>query len=63
MRSKQNSPLKSMLHPYVFFLREGGEINKDFLDYSLMMVYVHAREKISSPSKPVLTVFDTKLEA
>lgn len=49
MRTRPITPLKSMLHPYIFVLKEGRRINKDFLDYSLMMLYTHAYETIPSP--------------
>ena len=51
MTAKHRNPLKSILHPYVFVLKEGGKIKKDLLDYSLMMLFVHSRETIRSPSK------------
>jgi hypothetical protein len=38
-----------MFQPYLFVLKEGSKIKKDFLDYSLMMLMVHARETIESP--------------
>ena len=50
MTSKPANPLKSILHPYIFVLKEGGEIKKDFLDYSLMILFIHSRETIRSPS-------------
>lgn len=49
MASRPTNPLKSILHPYIFVLKEGGKIKKDFLDYSLMMLFVHSRETIHSP--------------
>ena len=49
MKSKPVNPLKSILHPYIFVLKEGGKIKKDFLDYSLMMLYLHSTETIRSP--------------
>lgn len=49
MTSRPTNPLKSILHPYVFVLKEGGKIKNDFLDYSLMMLFVHSRETIASP--------------
>ena len=38
-------------HPYVFVLREGKKIKKDFLDYSLMMLQVTSPETIKSPPR------------
>lgn len=49
MNSKHATPLKAILHPYVFVLKEGGKIKKDFLDYSLMMLFTHSLERIDSP--------------
>lgn len=46
-RPRQN--LKLILHPYVFVLKEGIEIKKDYLDYSLMMLMVASPETIKSP--------------
>ncbi len=50
MTSRHPNPLKSILHPYIFVLKEGGGIKNDFLDYSLMMLFVHSRETIHSPT-------------
>lgn len=36
-----NNERNPLLHPYIFVLKEGKEIKKDFLDYSLMMLFVH----------------------
>lgn len=52
MNSGPRNPLKSLLHPYVFVLKEGRKIKKDFLDYSLMMLFTHSRETITSPLDP-----------
>ena len=49
MTSRHANPLKSILHPYIFVLKEGGGIKNDFLDYSLMMLFIHSRETIPSP--------------
>jgi hypothetical protein len=51
MTSKPSQHLKSILHPYIFVLKEGETFKKDFLDYSLMMLYVHSIETISSPAE------------
>lgn len=61
MTSRPTNPLKSILHPYIFVLKEGGEIKKDFLDYSLMMLFVHSSETIPSPSDD-LVFLDKPLE-
>jgi len=55
MTSKPANPLKSILHPYIFVLKEGRQIKQDFLDYSLMMLFVHSTETIRSPSNEILT--------
>lgn len=47
--SKSRHHLKGILHPYVFFLKEGREIKEDFLDYSLMMLFINTSETIRSP--------------
>lgn len=49
MTTKAKHNLKGILHPYQFILKEGGEIKKDFLDYSLMMLMVNSTETIKSP--------------
>ena len=49
MTSRRTNPLKSLLHPYIFVLKEGREIKDDFLDYSLMMLFIHSTETIRSP--------------
>jgi len=50
MRVRPANPQRSMLHSYIFVLQEGRKIKKDFLDYSLMMLFIHANEIIPSPS-------------
>jgi hypothetical protein len=57
MTARHTNPLKSLLHPYIFVLKEGGEIKNDFLDYSLMMLFIHSTETIYSPLKEEI-VFD-----
>lgn len=44
-----NKDLLSILHPYLFVLKEGGDIESNFLDYSLLMLHVSAPEVIHSP--------------
>lgn len=41
--------IKTILHPYLFILKEGGQIKNDFLDYSLMMLLINSSETIKSP--------------
>jgi hypothetical protein len=63
MAMKNNKDLRLLLHPYIFVLREGKKINKNFLDYSLLMLHVNCPEKIKSPDpeqhKPVLLLKDS----
>lgn len=47
--SKSQHPLKTFLHPYIFVLKEGRAIKRDYLDYSLMMLFIHSSERIASP--------------
>lgn len=56
MRSRQANPLKAIFHPYIFVLKEGKEIKKDFLDYSLMMLFVHSKETIKSPNRDEILI-------
>lgn len=41
--------LHVIVHPYIFVLKEGKKIKKDYLDYSLMMLQITAPETIKSP--------------
>ncbi len=40
MKESQQKPFDHFLHPYIFVLKEGKEINSDFLDYSLLLLQV-----------------------
>lgn len=51
MSLKSPLPLKTLLHPYIFILKEGRTIKRDYLDYSLMMLFIHSSERIRSPEK------------
>lgn len=51
MTTRPDNPLRTLLHPYLFVLKEGGKIKKDFLDYSLMMLFIHSTEIIRSPTE------------
>lgn len=51
----RNNALKSLLHPYIFVLKEGRKINNDFLDYSLMMLHINSTETIKSPKSSLKT--------
>ena len=52
MGFRSNKDLKVILHPYLFVLKEGKKIQKDFLDYSLLMLQVSSLEVIPSPRHP-----------
>lgn len=41
------------LHPYLFVLKEGNEIKKDYLDYSLLMFQVGHVPVLPGPSQPI----------
>lgn len=41
MTSKNRNNLNTLLHPFIFVLKEGNSFNKNYMDYSLMMVFVH----------------------
>ena len=43
--------LKLMVHPYLFVLKEGSDIEENYLDYSLMMLKIGPMERIPSPSE------------
>lgn len=51
MTFRSNKDLKQLLHPYLFALKEGPGIKKDFLDYSLLMLQVTSPEIIRSPHR------------
>lgn len=51
MAFRSNKDLKLLLHPYLFALKEGPGIKKDFLDYSLLMLQVTSPEVIKSPHR------------
>jgi len=39
-----------MIHPYIFVLKEGSNIEKNRLDYTLMMLKIGPTEYYPSPS-------------
>jgi hypothetical protein len=41
MAPKGRNQLNTLLHPFIFVLKEGQEFKKNNMDYSLMMVFVH----------------------
>lgn len=50
MSFRSAKDLKLILHPYLFVLKEGAQIQHNYLDYSLMMLQVTSPEIIRSPS-------------
>lgn len=51
MGFRPSKEIKLLMHPYVFVLKEGGQITNDYLDYSLLMLQVTCPEKLKSPLK------------
>jgi hypothetical protein len=49
MAFRFSKDLRLILHPYIFVLKEGGEIRADYLDYSLLMLQIGCQETIPSP--------------
>lgn len=49
MKESRSKPFEHLLHPYVFVLKEGKEIHKDFLDYSLLLLQVGQADILPSP--------------
>jgi hypothetical protein len=60
MKETRPKPFEHFLHPYIFVLKEGNEIQKDFLDYSLLMLQVGQADILPSPqnakSQPTTTI-------
>lgn len=56
MKEPRSKPFDHFLHPYVFVLKEGKEIDENFLDYSLLLLQVGQADILPSPqnSKPFL---------
>lgn len=54
MKESRSKPFDHFLHPYVFVLKEGKEIHKNYLDYSLLLLQVGQADILPSPnhSKP-----------
>lgn len=53
MSEKNQNPLKSICHPYIFALQEGKEIRKDLLDYSLLLLQRNCTEIMRSDNSGV----------
>lgn len=50
MKESPSKRFDNLLHPYVFILKEGKEIQKDFLDYSLLLLQVGQADILPSPN-------------
>lgn len=53
--------LKTIIHPYVFVLKEGKKIKNNPLDYSLMMFFLHPPETIGTQNGSVDPFLDQSL--
>jgi hypothetical protein len=51
MKDSRSKPFEHFLHPYIFVLKEGNEIHKDFLDYSLLLLQVGQADILPSPNR------------
>ena len=49
MKESRPKPFEHFLHPYVFVLKEGNQIHKDYLDYSLLLLQVGQADILPSP--------------
>ncbi len=49
MKETQSKQFEQFLHPYIFILKEGKEIQEDFLDYSLLLLQVSLADVLPSP--------------
>lgn len=49
MKEVRSKPFEHILHPFIFILKEGTEIQEDFLDYSLLLLQVSQAETLRSP--------------
>lgn len=50
MKESRSKPFDHFLHPYVFVLKEGKEIHKNYLDYSLLLLQVGQADILPSPT-------------
>lgn len=51
MKESNSKRHDHFLHPYIFVLKEGEGIQKDFLDYRLLLLQVGQPDVLSSPNK------------
>ncbi len=49
MKESPSKQFDYILHPFVFILKEGAEINDNFLDYSLLLLQMNQVVTIRSP--------------
>lgn len=49
MSFRSSRDLKLILHPYAFILKGGKKINKNLLDYQLLILQMNCPETIRSP--------------
>ncbi len=49
MKESPSKPFEHFLHPFIFVLKEGKEIHKNFLDYSLLLLQVGQADILYSP--------------
>lgn len=50
MQRRSRRDLSLLLHPYMFVLKEGSAIQKDPLNFSLMILKVNCPEVLKSPN-------------
>lgn len=49
MKESRPKPFDHFLHPYIFVLKEGPEIQSNFLNYSLLLLQVGQADILHSP--------------
>lgn len=59
MKGTPSKPLDHFFHPYMFVLKEGSEIQQDFLDYSLLLLQVGRPDTLHSPASAKLNPLPT----
>ncbi len=52
MKGQTPKQFDHLLHPYIFILKEGKEIQRNFLDYTLLLLQVGQPDVLSSPRSP-----------
>lgn len=50
-KNSQRNQLSTLIHPFIFVLKEGNGFTKNYMDYSLMMVFVHPQYLKSEEKK------------